>query len=127
MFERNSVSSLVLQSMVLATLTLHYGDRVAVQKMTRQSLSESKASYEESQTLINIPMNSDHIRVSVFFKENEDGVLRCSLRSKGNIDVATIAKAFGGGGHKTAAGFKSELPFESMEKKVLEKLSTYFV
>jgi nanoRNase/pAp phosphatase (c-di-AMP/oligoRNAs hydrolase) len=29
-----------------------------------------------------------------------------SLRSKGDIDVSEIAKAFGGGGHKNAAGFK---------------------
>ncbi len=29
-----------------------------------------------------------------------------SLRSKGNMDVCEIAKSFGGGGHKNAAGFK---------------------
>ena len=29
---------------------------------------------------------------------------RVSLRSKGAIDVAAVAKQFGGGGHKNAAG-----------------------
>lgn len=33
-----------------------------------------------------------------------------SLRSIGNFDVAEIAKKFGGGGHKNAAGFSSEYP-----------------
>lgn len=31
---------------------------------------------------------------------------KCSLRSNGDYDVSTIAKAFGGGGHRNAAGFE---------------------
>jgi len=31
---------------------------------------------------------------------------KCSLRSNGDYDVSSIAKAFGGGGHKNAAGFE---------------------
>ena len=33
-------------------------------------------------------------------------VANCSLRSNGDYDVSAIAKAFGGGGHKNAAGFE---------------------
>jgi hypothetical protein len=33
------------------------------------------------------------------------GRIRCSLRSVGKIDVAKIAKKYGGGGHKQASGF----------------------
>ncbi len=35
----------------------------------------------------------------------EDGLIRVSLRAKGNFDVAKIAQKYGGGGHKAAAGF----------------------
>lgn len=37
----------------------------------------------------------------------EDGkqIAACSLRSNGEYDVSAIAKAFGGGGHRNAAGF----------------------
>lgn len=39
-----------------------------------------------------------------------DGVeARCSLRSDGDYDVSAIAKQFGGGGHKNAAGFSVPL------------------
>lgn len=34
-----------------------------------------------------------------------DGTVKFSLRSKGDLDVSEIAKLFGGGGHKNAAGF----------------------
>lgn len=37
-----------------------------------------------------------------------DGQVHCSLRSNGEYDVSAIAKAFGGGGHRNAAGFSVE-------------------
>lgn len=37
---------------------------------------------------------------------NSTGNVACSLRSNGDYDVSAIAKQFGGGGHKNAAGFK---------------------
>ncbi len=125
-FESNSIPSLLLQSKVFATLRLHFHDRVAVQHMTKEMIAECGASYEEAETVINLPLRSTGIRVSVFLKENPQGVLRCSLRSKGKIDVSEIAQSFGGGGHKTAAGFKSQYPLEQTETKVLEMLKVYF-
>jgi len=40
----------------------------------------------------------------------EDFVAKCSLRSNGDYDVSAIAKSFGGGGHRNAAGF--EVPID---------------
>jgi phosphoesterase RecJ-like protein len=125
-YESNSISSLVLMSKVLATLELHYDNQVAVQTMTQELLRTAGAAYEESDLLINIPLRSADVRVSVFFKENLEGIKRCSLRSKGNIDVATIAQSLGGGGHKTAAGFKCLRPFDVMKVEILEMLHEYF-
>ncbi|MFO7848573.1 MAG: bifunctional oligoribonuclease/PAP phosphatase NrnA [Spirochaetia bacterium] len=124
-YESNSISALMLQSRVLSTLELFFNQHVALVTMTKETIAECGALYEEADTIINIPLKSEPIRVSVFLKENEKGVLRCSMRSKGNIDVARIAQTFGGGGHKTAAGFKSKWPIETLKQKVLEMLSTY--
>ena len=43
---------------------------------------------------------------------NEGVVAKCSLRSNGDYDVSEIAKVFGGGGHKNAAGF--EVPITTL-------------
>lgn len=125
-YESNSISSLRLQSKVLSSLELFYDQHVAVQTMLKETLAECDAIFEEADTLINIPLKSEDIKVSVFFKENYEGVLRCSMRSKGNINVADIAQLYGGGGHKTAAGFKSALPLEKIKEKVLDMLKPYF-
>lgn len=39
----------------------------------------------------------------------DDGRCKCSLRSNGDYDVSGIARAFGGGGHRNAAGFETDI------------------
>lgn len=125
-FESNSISALVLHARVMATLQLEHGNHVAVLVMRREMIVESGGSYEEADQLINIPLRSEDIRVSVFFKENLEGLMRCSMRSKGAIDVAEIAQRFGGGGHRTAAGFKCREPLAETRRAVLAMLEKYF-
>lgn len=38
-----------------------------------------------------------------------NGMVQCSLRSNGDYDVSAIAKQFGGGGHKNAAGMRVDI------------------
>jgi hypothetical protein len=40
---------------------------------------------------------------------DKDGKVKCSLRSNDDYDVSAIAKAFGGGGHRNAAGFEVDI------------------
>lgn len=46
---------------------------------------------------------------SVGYFKRHDGRWQYSLRSRGDFDVSTIAKLYGGGGHAGAAGFDSPL------------------
>jgi phosphoesterase RecJ-like protein len=125
-YESNSISALLLQSRVLSTLELSLGNHVAVLTMNREMIRDTGGNYEEADGLINIPLRSEDVRVSIFFKENMEGLLRCSLRSKGVINVAEIAQMFGGGGHRTAAGFKCRISLEKTKKALLEKLRVHF-
>ncbi len=125
-YESNSISALVLHARVLSTLELAHGNRVALLTMRREMIAESGGIYEEADGLINIPLKSEDIRVSVFFKENPEGLMRCSMRSKGSIDVAEIAQRYGGGGHRTAAGFKCRDSLAETRRAVLGMLEKYF-
>ena len=60
--------------------------------------------------------------VSVFLREIENNKIKGSMRSKNSADVNEIASIFGGGGHKRAAGFTSDLTEEEIIKKICEKL-----
>lgn len=55
----------------------------------------------------------------IIWYQDEDG-LKFSLRSDGSVDVSKIAQKFGGGGHKSSAGFSlkmgEKLPWEIISK-----------
>lgn len=126
LYESISVESIILQTLVHQNMNLYFEQRVAVQYMSRKTLLDSGAKYEEAQEIVNFPLQSKKIRVSVFFKENADGLLRCSIRTKGEVNCVDIARKFNGGGHKTAAGFKCYEPFEDIRNRVLDILGEYF-
>ena len=59
------------------------------------------------------------IEVAVFFREQADGRFRVSLRSKGRINVASVAEHFGGGGHECASGCSLEGPLSVAVERIL--------
>lgn len=50
-------------------------------------------------------LSSEETVALIYYKNHETNKIIGSLRSKGNLDVSSIAENFGGGGHKNAAGF----------------------
>jgi phosphoesterase RecJ-like protein len=66
--------------------------------------------------------------VAALFVELKDGQIKCSLRSRGSVDVRQIAQKYGGGGHTMAAGLHLPGPLENamqtIKSQVGKKLST---
>jgi phosphoesterase RecJ-like protein len=44
------------------------------------------------------------------------------MRSKGDIDIGAVAKEFGGGGHKNAAGCTVRGGIDALQKLFIEKI-----
>ncbi|AEF86109.1 DHH family protein [Treponema primitia ZAS-2] len=120
--ESATTSSLLLQRQVMSTLELFCQGRVAVQILRKEDLNSTGARFEDAETFINIPLKSRDILVSILIKENSEGPVRCSLRSKGKVNVSKIAQQFSGGGHALAAGFRSDLNIEKTLEQVLGKV-----
>ncbi|MDC7232484.1 MAG: bifunctional oligoribonuclease/PAP phosphatase NrnA [Spirochaetales bacterium] len=126
LYESKSTESLKLRTMVGKTLELHFDNHVAYQYMDEATLLESGAKYEESQEIVNIPLQCNDVRVSIFVKENAQGQIRCSVRTKNEIDCLPLASRFGGGGHPTAAGFKLTKAVEEVKQEVLDFFAPFF-
>ena len=121
--ENASTGALLLQKRVFSTLEIHNQGRVAVQVFRKEDLETTEALFEDAENFINVPLKSRDIEVSVMVKENREGQIRCSLRSKGTVNVSKIAQALGGGGHVSSAGFKSSLGAEETLAMVLTKVT----
>lgn len=52
---------------------------------------------------------------SVYWFKRADGLYQYGLRSIGDFDVSEVAKVFGGGGHKNAAGFQLTYLLEELK------------
>jgi phosphoesterase RecJ-like protein len=77
---------------------------------------------DESEGLVELINSYEGSEVSLFLREEGDGKIKGSLRSKHDKDVNEIAKTFGGGGHIKAAGFTSDLPEDEIIKKIIALL-----
>jgi phosphoesterase RecJ-like protein len=93
-----------LTAAVLSTLELLAGGRLAVVSCDAAMLEAAGAFPEDTENLINVPRSIDGVQVAAMFKAFKPGSVRVSLRSREKTDVQAVAAAFGGGGHRNAAG-----------------------
>ncbi|HJW36562.1 MAG TPA: DHHA1 domain-containing protein, partial [Actinomycetes bacterium] len=61
--------------------------------------------------------------VAAVLKQQPEGGYKVSLRSKGATDVGRLAIAFGGGGHKYAAGYTTDLDAEAAVAALVAELT----
>jgi phosphoesterase RecJ-like protein len=104
LWAHNPVRVVRLTAAVLSTLELMAGGRLAVITCDRAMLEAAGAFPEDTENLINIPRAIEGVRVAVLLKAFRDGSVRASLRSRADVDVQAVARIFGGGGHRNAAG-----------------------
>jgi len=72
-------------------------------------LERHDVTIDEVEGLIDILRRTSEAEVTCVLKEEADGSVRVSLRSLGAVDVRRVAEEHGGGGHRYAAGFTSDL------------------
>lgn len=124
LFDNFTVNRLRLMRLVLDSLELFADNRLAVIRATREMFVKTGTTQADAETFINYPRSLNTVKVAAFLKETEKGLIAVSLRSKGtNYDVAQVAAAFGGGGHRNAAGFKmADTVIDEVRKLLLDKL-----
>jgi phosphoesterase RecJ-like protein len=72
-----------------------------------QDLALFGVTVEEIEGLIDVLRKPAEADVALVLKQDPDGTLRGSCRSRGAVDVAAVCARLGGGGHVYAAGFSA--------------------
>jgi len=105
--------------------TLEINNSIAITLVTLDMFRETGASVEDTENFVGFPRLLKSVNISVLFREIENNYYKVSLRSKGKeMNVAKIAAAFGGGGHRNAAGCKIRSDFKTAKETLLKKLHT---
>jgi phosphoesterase RecJ-like protein len=108
----------------VALANLQFSDSLAWTWVTSQDLAHSSADAEDCEGVINYLIAIDGAEAAAFLRETPDGQFRLSIRSKGKINVASVAEALGGGGHRNASGCTLDGPLSHAVACVLTQLRT---
>lgn len=102
--EQMTMGDFRLYGAALAGLATADQGRVVYATLSRAMITESGGTDQAMEMLtLNLPKIAGG-EIYVLFKEAEDGSVKVSLRSKGRLTVSAVARQFGGGGHRFAAG-----------------------
>jgi len=106
MLQRRSLASLRVLGRALESLRLVENARVALMTVTREDLEATGARYDDLDGIVDYARSLVTVEIAILIVERRKSI-KVSLRSKG-ADVMRIARKFGGGGHREAAGFEAE-------------------
>jgi len=121
-YDTNNMGRLKLFGAVLSAMRIDSSGQIAIVYLDHEMARAAGGTYEDTEGLVNLPLSVTEILAVVFFKRTESDEFRVSVRSKGNIDVGSVAKEFGGGGHKNAAGCTVTGGFETLQEQFVAKI-----
>ncbi|MAF12364.1 DHH family phosphoesterase [Candidatus Poribacteria bacterium] len=112
-----------LLGMVLGTLQRSDDGSIAWLKITQAMYDATGTTTEDVDGFIDYARSVDGVKAVALIGELPDGRIKVSFRSRHeDITVDGLAAAFGGGGHRYAAGCVLEPPIEDAERRVLAGL-----
>ncbi|MFA5357057.1 MAG: bifunctional oligoribonuclease/PAP phosphatase NrnA [Candidatus Omnitrophota bacterium] len=100
------------------------GGKIIWFQIKHNMLRNKKLSFDLSEHILTFGRAIKGAEVVVLFKENlgARNEIRINFRSQGNVDVNKVAKAFGGGGHKTASGATVHGKIDNIRRQVIAKI-----
>jgi bifunctional oligoribonuclease and PAP phosphatase NrnA len=128
LYEHAPIEKLKLLAQALEQIELHDNGRLAVTYISSDDYAATGASEALTEGVI------DHLRTidgtvaaAVVRDQAESGrkARKVSMRSTdGRVDVSAIARIHGGGGHRRAAGFGTDLPYEQVVQFLIGEIDS---
>ncbi|MBL7134803.1 MAG: bifunctional oligoribonuclease/PAP phosphatase NrnA [Phycisphaerae bacterium] len=109
---------LALLRRMLDSLELHCDEKLAVMTIRKADFEATGARADETENLVNESLRLDSVETAILLVENADCV-RVSLRSRDDVDVSAVARKFGGGGHKRAAGLRAATDIDQLKGELI--------
>jgi phosphoesterase RecJ-like protein len=100
-----SAAELELEARARASMKCYAGGRICSITLTQADFAATKTGPQNTEELSGVPRSLAGVELSLFFYEVNGGTkTKVSMRSTKNIDCSALARKFGGGGHRQAAG-----------------------
>jgi phosphoesterase RecJ-like protein len=120
-YDSAPAQQLYLLGRVLSTVAFYADNRLATLEVTQKMLEETGTTAADTDGMINHLRSVKSVELAMLFREEKDGLVNVSMRSKGAVDVAALARRFKGGGHRNAAAFKISGSMEAVRRRYTEE------
>jgi phosphoesterase RecJ-like protein len=119
LFDNSSFGRLQLLGRALQNMKVLTEHKTAYTTLTQDELNTFDYAKGDTEGIVNYGLSIKGIIFTAIFIENkEEKIIKISFRSQGDFDVNQFARDyFNGGGHRNAAGGKSEVSMEETIKK----------
>jgi phosphoesterase RecJ-like protein len=108
LYEDNHAAYLTVASVVMARARLEPEADLVWTYVLWSDLERAGVGPADVDDLIDVVRTAREADVAALVKQQRDGRFKVSVRSRGAHDLSAVAAAFGGGGHRLAAGYTSE-------------------
>jgi phosphoesterase RecJ-like protein len=117
LYEGLPSSRLALLCRALQKMTRVEEGAITLTHLERDDYEKADADESDSEGIVDHLRQVEGTEVAVLVREliDRDGARKVSLRATDRlVDVSVIARGLGGGGHRQAAGFTTEVPYEEL-------------
>ncbi|WP_427170848.1 bifunctional oligoribonuclease/PAP phosphatase NrnA [Fusobacterium nucleatum] len=118
----NSYETLKMMGEALKNFEFYSEKKLSYYYLDYETMKKYNAKKEDTEGIVEKILSYKDASVSLFLREEADGKIKGSMRSKYEINVNEIASLFGGGGHYKAAGFSSSLSTTEILEIVLKNI-----
>jgi phosphoesterase RecJ-like protein len=123
LFGNQTVQKMAFLARALGNIEYFSEGKLAVLKLKDSDLFHYNLEPDESRDVIDMLMNIETLEAAALFREDAKDEYKVSLRSKGKVQVISVAENLGGGGHAHAAGAFVRGPYEDIKKQVVDELT----
>jgi phosphoesterase RecJ-like protein len=118
-YEQQPEGFIRLMGLALSRFKLDAGGRLGWIALPRKEMIECSAEQADTSEIVNHLFAIRGVRICLLFKELGDGKVKVSFRSKGALDVHSVASSYGGGGHQNASGAVVDGPLGAAVERVV--------
>jgi len=126
-YDTNSYNRLQLLGCALNNLRIIPEYKTAYITLSQKELQDLDYKKGDTEGFVNYALSLDKtVLAAIFIEDKKQGIIKISLRSKGDFSVNQLSRDhFEGGGHTNAAGGKSDTSLEATVKKFISILPAY--
>ena len=119
LYERDTIGRVRLRGRILSRTEAELEGRLVHTFVLKEDFAETGALPSDTEDAINLTLAIAGTQMAIILVEQLKGGFQISFRSRCHVDCTQLARNFGGGGHRAAAGAYIEGEFAEVQLRVL--------